>query len=210
MLVTKKVYIIIIIGMILGIGVVLLFHNQTNIHWLSGSSINQNSQEPVLLKPISQESALYEELYKKYTPQNNPELSYLLELDLLSKGMYCYNLPLFDPEWRERGKEMLYSSSYKNTAAKFSVPHKVYMEGDYAVIYFPENKSEGPDFLYKDYSGWILDRTAVWDNIHYNYSNTGWFAYDGDYPYLEMLKKVFPLRKIKLENGIWAYTLEKD
>lgn len=149
----------------------------------------------------------YEELKRKYTPQSTPEATYKLELELLSQGMYCYDLPIFDPAWRKRGKQILYSSRYKHTAQKFSVPYKVYIEGRYAIIYFPYNKSEGPDFLYRDSSGWILDRTAVWDYIHYNYSNTGWFVYEGNYPYLEMLKKVFSLEKIRLDNGMWAYQI---
>lgn len=186
------------------LGTILFFslkkENQAPEHNIN--LLNKDEQQP--------EQSGCKDLYKKYVPQNSPEQTYLLELDLLSRGMYCYDLPMFDPEWRRKGKEILYSSSYKNTAAKFSVPYKVYTEGDYAVIYFPDNKSEGPDFLYKSSSGWILDRTAVWDNIHYNYSNTDWFAYESDYPYLKLLEKIYSLQRIKLDNGIWAYTLIED
>lgn len=151
----------------------------------------------------------YEELKQKYIPQSTPEATYKLELELLAKGMYCYDLPMFDPVWRKRGSQILYSSRYKHTAQKFSVAYKVYIEGKYAIIYFPYNKSAGPDFLYYTSSGWVLDRTAVWDYIHYNYSNTGWFAYDGNYPYLEMIKKVFPMEKVRLDNGVWAYQIKE-
>ncbi|MFZ2970708.1 MAG: hypothetical protein WA063_06165 [Minisyncoccia bacterium] len=150
------------------------------------------------------------DLYKKYVPQNSPEKTYLLELDLLSKGMYCYDLSMFDPDWRKKGTEIIYSESYKNTAKKFSVPYRIYIEGNYAIIYFPNNKSEGPDFLYKDSSGWILDRTAVWDNIHYNYTNTGWFAYNGDYPYLNLLKEIYSLQRIELDNGVQAFVIAEN
>ncbi|MCK5084787.1 MAG: hypothetical protein KAQ64_03980 [Candidatus Pacebacteria bacterium] len=150
----------------------------------------------------------YEELKQKYIPQETPEKAYKLELELLSKGMYCYGLPLFDLEWRKKGKEILYSPQYKNTAKKFDIPYKVYVEGEYAIIYYPQNKSAGPDFLYQESSGWVLDRTAVWDQIHNNYSNTGWFAYEGDYPYLDMLKKIYSLERIMLDNGIWVYRIK--
>ena len=150
----------------------------------------------------------YEELKQKYIPQETPEKTYKLELELLSKGMYCYDLSLFDLEWRKKGKEILYSPQYKNTAKKFDIPYKVYVEGEYAIVYYPQNKSAGPDFLYQGPSGWILDRTAVWDQIHNNYSNTGWFAYEGDYPYLDILKKVYSLERIMLDNGIWAYRIK--
>ncbi|MCK5475162.1 MAG: hypothetical protein KAI71_01085 [Candidatus Pacebacteria bacterium] len=150
----------------------------------------------------------YEDLKQKYIPQKTPEKAYKLELELLSKGMYCYDLPLFDSEWRKKGKEILYSSQYKNTAKKFDISYKVYIEKKYAIIYYPQDKSAGPDFLYKESSGWILDRTAVWNQIHNNYSNTGWFAYEGNYPYLYMLKKIYPLERIMLDNGIWAYRIK--
>jgi len=148
-----------------------------------------------------------EYLYIKYTPQAQPEQTYLLELELLSKGMYCYDLPIFDPDWRARGSEIMYSESYKKTAKRYSIPYEVYIDGDYAIIYFPGSKSEGPVFLYQDFSGWIIDRTAAWDNIHYNRSNTGWFAYDGDYPYLRLLKEVYTLEKVRLDNGVQAFVI---
>lgn len=151
-----------------------------------------------------------QDLHKKYIPQPLPEQTYLLELELLSKGMYCYDLPMFDPNWHARGSKIMYSESYKNTAKRYSIPYEVYIEGDYAIVYFPGSKSEGPDFLYNDPSGWILDRTAAWDNIHYNRSNTGWFAYDGDYPYLELLKQVYILDRVKLDNGVQAFVIAED
>ncbi|MCK5494164.1 MAG: hypothetical protein KAJ14_13720, partial [Candidatus Omnitrophica bacterium] len=91
----------------------------------------------------------YEELKQEYIPQETPGKAYKLELELLSKGMYCYDLLLFDSEWRKKGKEILYSTQYKNTAKKFDIPYKVYIEGEYAVIYYPQDKSAGPDFLYQ-------------------------------------------------------------
>lgn len=192
---------IIILVLVLIGGVFLFFNFNQKKDYILKQNFN-------LLKSNTQKT--YEELYKKYIPQNTPDKTYLLELDLLSKGMYCYDLPLFDLKWRQKGKKIFYSNSYKNTAEKFSIPYKIYIENDYAVIYFPNDKNKGPDFLYKDSSVWILDRTAVWNNIHYNYSNTGWFAYDNDYPYLKLLKKVFHLQKIKLDNGVWAYAIAEN
>lgn len=155
------------------------------------------------------EGVHYEDLAQKYVPQNTPEETVRLELELLAQGMYCYDLPMFDRAWRNKGKQILYSEQYKHTAQKFNVLHQTYVEGNYAVVYYPSNKSEGPDFLYRDSSGWVLDRTAVWDYIHYNYSNTGWFAYEGDYLYLEILKKIFPLERVRLNNDIWAYQIKE-
>ncbi len=150
----------------------------------------------------------YEELKAKYVPQRSPYATVRLELDMLKQGMYCYDLPMFDADWRKRGKKIQYSSRYKHTAQKFNVPYKVYKEVNKAIVYYPNNKSEGPDFLYRAQRGWVLDRTAVWDYIHYNTSNSGWFVYEGNYPYLRMLKKIFPMERILLSGGQWAYKIK--
>lgn len=157
---------------------------------------------------ISPKDNSCEKLWGEYLPQKTPKETVQLELNLLSQGIYCYNLPIFDPEWRKRGDKIIHSSQYKKTFQKFNVPSEVYIEGDHAIIYFPQNKSVGPEFLYKESNIWILDRTAVWDYIHYNYSNSGWFAYEDDYVYLNLLKKIFPMEKIKLDSGVWAYQIK--
>lgn len=148
----------------------------------------------------------YEELKQKYVPQASPEATYRLELEMMSQGMYCYGLPIFDPQWRNRGNQILYSSAYKDVQ-KWSTGFEVYTEGDYAVIYYPRDKSCGPVFLYRDSSGWVLDRTAVINNIHYAPDNSSWLAYEGNYPYLDILKKIFKLKKGHV-GGIQAYTIE--
>ena len=198
------IILIIAIGSFLGL---LLFNVHNNIK-TSPEKLQSPALPEIFPKNNTPSEVSYEELKQKYIPQETPEKAYKLELELLSKGMYCYDLPLFDLEWRKKGKEILYSPQYKNTAKKFDIPYKVYIEGEYAIIYYPQDKSAGPDFLYQGSSGWILDRTAVWDQIHNNYSNTGWFAYEGNYPYLDILKKIYSLERIKLDNGIWAYRIK--
>ena len=145
----------------------------------------------------------YEELRQKYVPQSSPEETYRLELEMMSEGMYCYDLPIFDSKWRTKGKQVLYSSAYKNIE-KWKSGFQSYIEGDYAVVYYPNDKSAGPVFLYRDYSGWVLDRTTVIEKIHYNGT---WHAYEGSYPYLSLLKRVFNMKKGRA-GGIEAYQIE--
>ena len=138
---------------------------------------------------------------EKYKPQSTPEASYKLELELLGKGEYCYDLPMFDPEWRKRGKKVLKRKIYMKTAKQFDRKFKVYIKGKHAIIYYPDYKNLGPTFLYKKDSKWILDRTCVIKNIHYNIGSTAWFAYDGYYPYLALLHKIFDLKSVTLKQG---------
>jgi len=148
------------------------------------------------------------ELQKEYTPQNSPEDTYRMELRLLSQGIYCNDLPIFDLPWRRKNSRIQRSEQYKHTANEFSTGYKTRKEGKYAVIYYPFNKALGPVFLYKESAGWIIDRTAVWEYIHYNTSNDGWFAYAGNYPYLPILKKIFNLERVVLDNGVSAYQVK--
>lgn len=143
-----------------------------------------------------------EEAAAVYVPQSSPEASYRLELEMMKKGFYCYNVPLFDVRWRTRGNTISFAPIYRNTAQTFDKPFKVYVEGDLAIIYYPRDKHLGPAFAYRDGSGWILDRTTVMEKIHYG---NEWGADEGDYPYLGLLKKVFSMEKGKSSRGVAVY-----
>lgn len=139
---------------------------------------------------------------KEYQPQSSPEKTYLLELEMMKQGAYCYDLSIFDTQWQAKASKNSYGNSFKTTAQFFDAPYKVYQEGKYAVIYYPVNKTLGPVFLYRENGKWILDRSSVYQYIHYGQE---WLAYDGDYPYLGLLKKVFPLEEGKTANGQKVY-----
>lgn len=122
-------------------------------------------------------------------PQRTPDGTYQFELDMMKQGAYCYNLAIFDPEWQGMSqKNATGSQDFKRIAGYFDVPSKTYQEGKYAIIYYPDHPTLGPVFLYRENGVWIIDRTSVWKYIHYE---DAWLAYDGNYPYLEMLKTLF-------------------
>ena len=153
----------------------------------------------------SSEEIYYEELKKEYIPQKDPEASFQLELKLMTDGMYCYDLPLFDPGWRQKGKRILTSPLFQKTAQIYQESFKVYSEESYAVIYFPGRKTLGPIFLYKEQDGWIIDRSAIADKVIYE-RNGHWMAAGGDYPYFDLLQKVYSLEKIPVpERGFTGY-----
>ncbi len=167
------------------------------------------SLEAQTSKTSNPEEAYYEELKKEYVPQDSPEKSFLLELKLLSDGMYCYDLPLFDPQWRHRGKKILTSPSFAQSAQKANQPLKVFIEGHYAVIYFPQNKNLFPIFLYREDSGWIIDRSMSADKVIFNKLG-GWLVVGGEYPYLNLLKKIYSLDPVPLDdNGLTGYQPRK-
>ena len=152
------------------------------------------------------EQAYYEVLKDEYIPQSTPQESYLLELKLLSEGMYCYDLPLFDPQWRLKGKKIVTSALFIDTAKAANQPFDAYIEDDHAVIYYPKNKSLSPVFFYQEHSKWVIDRTAAADRIFFDHNK--WITLGGDYPYLNLLKKVYKLKEIHVDKtGLTGYQI---
>jgi len=195
------------------------------------------AQAPAAFPQPSQptpEEIYYEELKKEYITQPTPEASFQLELKLMKDGMYCYDLPLFDPTWRQKGKRILTSPLFAKTASSYQSPFKVYIEDSYAIIYFSsiplfsgidetpqsrltgeigglDSRTLGPVFLYKEKKGtgqtdgWIIDRTAVADKVLYEH-NGAWVVLGGDYPYFNLLQKVYSLQEIPMEEkGLRVY-----
>lgn len=139
-----------------------------------------------------------EALKKTSQPQSAPEETYQLELKMMRQGLYCHDLAIFDEAWQKRAGKNYTNANLVTTAGYFDVPSKVFQEGKYAVIYYPDHPTLGPVFLFRDNGKWVLDRTSVYQYIHYE---DRWLAYDGDYPYLEMLKTVYPLEERTTSQG---------
>ncbi len=156
------------------------------------------------------EEIYYQELKKEYVPQATPEASFSLELALVKDGMYCYDLPLFDAQWRKKGKRILVDPKFKDSAKMFDRPFQVYSEGDFAVIYFPDLKNLGPVFLYKEKKGWVIDRTAIQDKLFYD-DHARWVVVGGEYPYFFLLKKIFELEEVKMDDqSLVGYRIKEN
>lgn len=146
------------------------------------------------------------ESFKEYQPQSTPEETYRLEMDMMKQGAYCYDIPIFDPEWQAKAEKNSYGNNdFKRIAGYFDVPSKTFQEGKYAVIYYPDHETLGPVFFFRKDGKWILDRTSAWKYIHYE---DAWLAYDGDYPYLDMLKTLFMLEERTNQNGQKVYKVK--
>lgn len=143
-----------------------------------------------------------EKFKNEYQPQSTPEQTYQLELEMMKQGAYCHDLAIFDEAWQQRAAQNSYTERHKTTAQYFQAPSKIFQEGKYAVIYYPDQPTLGPVFLYRKNGKWILDRTSTFKYIHYE---DRWLAYDEDYPYLEMLKTVFPLEERITAKGQKVY-----
>ena len=87
---------------------------------------------------------------------------------------------------------------------------KVEQAGDHAISYFQGNKGSlwGPQFLQLTDSGWIIDASSVAEFIVYDYSNQFWYAVDGDYPYLALIKKVYDMKRVSLNQRGRAWMID--
>src|ERR1051325_5499925 len=146
-----------------------------------------------------------ESLLSVFHPQATPEASYRLELQLLSQGLYCYDLPLFDAEWRKRGSEVVQSHHFRRTFEDSDHPFRVFIRDDHAVIFYPDKSiwRLSPVFLKKDPSGWIIDRTQTEELIRLG--KDYWVVLDRPSPYFSILSDIFDLQRTEVATKIWGY-----
>lgn len=144
-----------------------------------------------------------EKFKNEYQPQSTPEGTLKLEMDMMKQGAYCYDIPIFDKQWQAMAEKNSYGNDgFKTMAGYFDLPTKTFQEGDRAIVYYPDDITLGPVFFYRENGKWILDRYSVYEYIHYEDT---WLAYDGDYPYLEMLKTLFPMEERVTSSGQKVY-----
>lgn len=128
--------------------------------------------------------------YAHYAPQATPEATLMLELDMLMRGEYCYDLPIFDEFWRQQGSFET-GEHFQKTAARFSVASETYIDGNRAIVYYPGSRDAGPDFLFRTESGWIIDRTIGQQSVIYNARGTDWYVNESAGEYLPLVEAVY-------------------
>lgn len=152
------------------------------------------------LDPDIAEQAYYEELYKEFVPQSTPGKSFQLELKMMQQRMYCYDLPLFDPEWRRKGKKIQLSKVFQEVAKKADQPFEVIIDDKHAVLYFKDRSDMAPVFFYQDEQGWVIDRGTAGRKLFMSPSEHTWAIKEGTDPYFQIIKKHFPLRAIATDK----------
>ncbi len=130
-------------------------------------------------------------------PQPTPEDCIDLQLELMHRGIYYRDVPMYDAAWRRARLRDPPSDRVKAMAREQDGPFAVKRLGDHAISYFRGTKAEveGPHFLRRTADGWIIDASSVMKHIIYDPSNR-WYALDGDYPYLPILKSVYDMRRV--------------
>lgn len=147
-----------------------------------------------------------EKFKNEYLPQSSPDETYRLEMEMMKGGAYCYDLPIFDPQWQAMAaKNSSGNQEFKDMADYLAAPTRTFVEGKYAIIYYPDDKTLGPVFLYEENGKWILDRSGVFNYIDFD---DNWVAFEGNYPYLDLLRKIFDLDEMVLDDGQKVYKVK--
>jgi uncharacterized membrane protein YgcG len=140
-------------------------------------------------------------------PQPDPRRARDLEIALLHRGIYFQEGSLYDAAWRSAARTSGFAPSrLREIARQVDRPYEVVTEGDRAVAYCPDADAVGPVFLRRETTGWIIDASAGARSIVYDYGNDGWYARDDGSPYLPLLLRALPLRRVALAGGGAAWT----
>lgn len=142
-------------------------------------------------------------------PQASPEDCVELEMTLMRRGIYYRDVPMYDDAWRRAQRPDLPAERLRAIAREWGGPFYVERNGAHAITYFTGDKGMrwGPQFLRRTDAGWIIDASSVAEYIVYDYSNRGWYALDGDYPYLALLRSVYDMKLVSLRNRGSAWTI---
>jgi len=144
-------------------------------------------------------------------PQVRPEDCIRLEMELMSRGIYFRDAPMYDDAWRRSRRPGLPPERVRAIARDWVGPFAVEQDGDHAIAYFDGEKARrfGPHFLRRTEQGWIVDGSAAAQFIRYDYSNA-WFAVDGDYPYLALIHRVYKLKRGTAKRSGPAWMLDES
>lgn len=143
-------------------------------------------------------------------PQPQPEDCVRLEMALMKRGIYYRNALMYDEAWRSAVRPDLPAQRLKDIARDWSGPFAVERAGDYAITYFVGEKAErfGPHFLRRTPDGWIIDASAAAEFVVYDYSNRAWSAIEDDYPYLDLVRSVYDMKRVSLRSKRIAWTID--
>ncbi len=144
-------------------------------------------------------------------PQAHPEDCVHLEIALMHRGIYYRDVPMYDGAWRRADRPDLPAQRLKSLAREWDGPFEIARAGGHAIVYFTGEKAMrwGPQFLRRTDEGWIVEASLVARYIVYDYSNATWYAVDGDYPYLNLIKQVFPMMPTRLHERGPAWVIDR-
>lgn len=128
--------------------------------------------------------------YASLEPQATPQATLELELQMLQNGEYCYQLPIFDEAWQQQGT-FENGPRFDSIAEKVPAQSETLVIDDLALVYYPDHPERGPDFLFRNDRGWVIDRTAVRESVIYNANGASWYVNESADEYLPLVEEIY-------------------
>lgn len=144
-------------------------------------------------------------------PQADPRATRDLELALLRAGRYEPGATIYDEAWRRRPPRAAFGPErLRELGRKWSRPYEVEIEGDHAVAWYRDAPALGPTLLRRETAGWVLDASARYRLVVYDYSNELWYFLDEPGPWLDLLRRVYPMERVRLDSGRDAWRVARS
>jgi hypothetical protein len=142
-------------------------------------------------------------------PQPDPRQSLDLEIALLRKGVYLRDAPLYDGAWRNAQHPKGWDVERQRAIARqWDRPYEMLVDGGKAVAFYRDAAELPPTFLRRKNMGWMIDASRTASMVVYDASRRSWSVLDQGSPYLSLIQRALPLRRMTLPDGRAAWQLE--
>jgi hypothetical protein len=140
------------------------------------------------------------DIRRYFSAQTTPEATFQRYLEASMRHIKDPNLGIYTDATKDFFRNWTVTNAQQDNERQFdSVPFKLKVEGDYAVIYYPDKDwTFSPFFLKKNQEGWQLDFATMSKVISFNEHNF-WRFVSREHPYM------FAFREYQIdENGfVW-------
>lgn len=120
-----------------------------------------------------------------YAAQPTPQETFKRYLEASTRHINDPDLGIYTPQSRKFFRNRVVTNAQQDAVRQFvGIPHSLEINGNYAVIYFPDrDRTFNPFFLCKRSDGWQLDFVTMSNTIRFNHQNK-WFFASQNHPYM--------------------------
>jgi len=130
------------------------------------------------------------DLRQYFCAQDTPEKTFQLYLEASRRHIKEPDLGIYTDATKDFFRNWTVTNAQQDNERQFdNIPFKINIQGDYAVIYYPDkDRTFSPFFLKKDQQGWQLDFATMSKVISFNQHNF-WRFVSREHPYMFAFKE---------------------
>lgn len=170
--------------------------------YLSGGA---GIERDIKIGDLAQKEELSEEEKKYFSAQPDPETLLKRWQEKIKRCIYDPTLEMYTEESRMLFR---YAPKYskelcRDLYQRYSRPYEIKVRGNYAVVFYPGSRKEGPELFKKTGKGWQIDTLSMGNWVRYNHSND-WFLGGSNHPYM------FAFENNQYSQYVWDYDYYDD